>query len=96
MPVPLVGAAAAAAARAIAKKLATRNVGGITGKGSKNVNPVYKNVGEPKSAVKVKPQGYKGAVATGRDLDKIKAQNHKPSAKYAKEYTDAMNKMTGR
>jgi hypothetical protein len=44
MPAPGVVAAGIAAARAI---------GGILGKGSKNVNPVYKNIGEPKSAVKV-------------------------------------------
>ena len=36
--------AAGIAARAIAKKIATRAVGGITGKGAKAVNPVYKNV----------------------------------------------------
>jgi hypothetical protein len=44
MPAPGVVAVGIAAARAI---------GGILGKGSKNVNPVYKNIGEPKSAVKV-------------------------------------------
>ena len=36
--------AAGIAARAVAKKIATRAVGGITGKGAKAVNPVYKNV----------------------------------------------------
>ena len=35
--------AAGIAARAAAKKIATRAVGGITGKGAKAVNPVYKN-----------------------------------------------------
>ncbi len=35
--------AAGIAARAAAKKIATRAVGGITGKGSKAVNPVYRN-----------------------------------------------------
>ena len=34
--------AAGIAARAAAKKIATRAVGGITGKGSKKVNPVYR------------------------------------------------------
>ena len=37
MALPLVGAAAAAAARIAAKKLATRTVGGITGVGAKQV-----------------------------------------------------------
>ena len=57
MPVPLVGAAIGVAARVIAKKLATRTVGGITGSGAKQVNSVYRNIGEPKSAVKVVEQG---------------------------------------
>ena len=42
MALPLI--AAGIAARAVAKKLATRAAGGITGKGAKNVNPVYKNM----------------------------------------------------
>ena len=41
MALPII--AAGIAARAIAKKLATRAAGGITGKGSKAVNPVYRN-----------------------------------------------------
>jgi hypothetical protein len=41
MPIPMI--AAGIAARAAAKKIATRAVGGITGKGSKAVNPVYRN-----------------------------------------------------
>jgi hypothetical protein len=36
--------AAGIAARAVAKKIATRAVGGITGKGAKTVNPVYQNM----------------------------------------------------
>jgi len=42
MALPMI--AAGIAARAVAKKIATRAVGGITGKGAKAVNPVYKNV----------------------------------------------------
>ena len=49
MPIPLI--AAGIAARAVAKKLATRAAGGITGAGAKQVNPVYRNTG----SVKVKP-----------------------------------------
>lgn len=66
MPAPGIVAAGIAAVRA---------VGGIIGKGGKNVNPVYKNVVEPKSAVKVKPQGLKGMHQTNVDLSKIKIQN---------------------
>jgi hypothetical protein len=42
MPAPIVGAAAATAAKLIAKKLSQRTAGGITGAGSKSVNPVYR------------------------------------------------------
>ena len=52
MPVPLVGAAAAAAARLVAKKLAQRTAGGISGAGSKSVNAVYREIGP---SVKVIP-----------------------------------------
>jgi hypothetical protein len=69
---------------------AVRAVGGIMGKGGKNVNPVYNTPVTP--SVVIKPQGPKGAVQTGRDLDKLKKQNFKPSAKYKEEYTNAMNR----
>jgi hypothetical protein len=42
MPIPMI--AAGIAARVAAKKIATRAVGGITGRGAKTVNPVYQNV----------------------------------------------------
>lgn len=42
MALPLI--AAGIAARAAAKKLASRAAGGITGKGAKQVNPMYKNM----------------------------------------------------
>ena len=45
---------------AITNKVVSRVVGGITGKGSKNVNPVYKNIGP---SVKVVPS--KTAPKTG-------------------------------
>lgn len=47
MALPLI--AAGIAARAVAKKLASRAAGGITGAGAKQVNPVYRNT----SSVKV-------------------------------------------
>lgn len=46
----------------IAKKVATRVIGGITGAGSKAVNPVYRNTG----SVKVIPQS---------SISKIRAEN---------------------
>ena len=49
MPVPLVGAAAAAAARLVAKKLAQRTAGGITGEGAKSVQKIYRQTGPTKS-----------------------------------------------
>lgn len=45
MALPILGAAAMAAGRAVAKKLATRAVGGITGAGAKQVAPVYREMG---------------------------------------------------
>jgi hypothetical protein len=45
MAIPLIGAAAMAAGRVVAKKLATRVVGGITGTGAKSVGSVYREMG---------------------------------------------------
>jgi hypothetical protein len=57
MPAPLLAAAAAAAAaRMIAKKVAQRAVGGITGAGAKNVAKVYRETG---NSVKVITPGTK-------------------------------------
>jgi hypothetical protein len=55
MALPII--AAGIAARAIAKKLASRAAGGITGKGSKAVNPVYRNTTDAiqRNSVKVVP-----------------------------------------
>ena len=58
--------AAGIAARAVAKKLASRAAGGIVGTGAKSVNPVYKNIG---SSVKVKP----AAKQIGNPLNEEKA-----------------------
>jgi hypothetical protein len=64
MALPMI--AAGIAARAVAKKLASRAAGGITGTGAKSVNPVYKNIG---SNVKVKP----AAKPIGNPLNEAKA-----------------------
>jgi hypothetical protein len=50
MAIPMI--AAGIAAKAIAKKLATRAVGGITGAGSKSVGSVYKNQGFSEAVLK--------------------------------------------
>jgi len=47
MALPLI--AAGIAARAVAKKLASRAVGGITGAGAKSVQKIYKQTGPTKS-----------------------------------------------
>ena len=53
--------AAGIAARAVAKKLASRAAGGITGKGAKQVNPVYRNTGVSKAEAKANTRGLKAA-----------------------------------
>ena len=55
MALPLI--AAGIAARAVAKKLASRAAGGITGVGAKQVNPVYRN--SPVSKIMGDPSGVK-------------------------------------
>ena len=78
MAIPILGAAAMAAARVVASKLATRAVGGITGSGAKSVGSVYRNspvsrrMGDPKGvktnqsgSVKVIPDLKEGAQALG-------------------------------
>jgi len=70
MAIPAIGAIAMAAVRV---------VGGIVGKGSKNINPVYKNVGEPKSGVKVVPQGLRGRNQQQADSWEMELQQLKRS-----------------
>jgi hypothetical protein len=59
MALPLI--AAGIAARAVGKKLASRAAGGITGKGAKQVNPVYRNTGVSKAEAKANARGLKAA-----------------------------------
>jgi hypothetical protein len=75
MALPLI--AAGIAARAVGKKLASRAAGGITGKGAKSVNPVYKNTS---SSVKVVPS--KTAPKTGLENrgNKITTESQKKAA----------------
>lgn len=65
MPIPIIGVAVSTATKAVAKKLATRTVGGIIGAGAKTVNPIYRNTG----SVKVVPQsGYSRAKSLKDDM----------------------------
>jgi hypothetical protein len=63
MALPIVGAAAMAAARVVAKKLASRATGGITGAGAKQVNPVYKNQGFSEAVLKTPSYTPKNSLA---------------------------------
>ena len=67
MAIPLIGVAAAMAARVVAKKLATRAVAGITGAGAKNVAPINREMGT--GSVKVISRGTK---QYPDDLDKLR------------------------
>jgi hypothetical protein len=63
MAIPMI--AAGIAARAIAKKLATRAVGGITGVGAKQVAPVYKEQGFSNSVLSRPSYTPKNSLNTG-------------------------------
>jgi hypothetical protein len=72
MALPLI--AAGIAARAVAKKLATRAAGGITGVGAKQVNPVYRNTGSVK-VVNIKQDAKELSKFTGEKISKKTYQN---------------------
>jgi len=78
MAIPLI--AAGIAARVIAKKLATRAVGGIVGTGAKTVTPVYRNTG----AGSVKIVNSKGMQKPANDLS-TSITNARKSGKLAKD-----------
>ena len=67
MAIPLIGAAAMAAGRVVAKKLATRAVAGITGSGARNVAPINREMGT--GSVKVIRRDVK---QYPDDLDKLR------------------------
>jgi len=84
MALPLI--AAGIAARAVAKKLASRAAGGITGAGAKQVNPVYRNIsnetkGIAKNSVKKVYYAEKEAAALG-----------KPKKQFVKEVNEFRSK----
>jgi len=95
MALPLI--AAGIAARAAAKKLATRAAGGITGAGAKQVNPVYRNIGEPKSAVTKIPKITKFQQDTVNSM-RTSVANERKSGGFAKNSAtqmQAFNKTLG-
>jgi hypothetical protein len=63
MALPMI--AAGIAARAVAKKLASRAAGGITGAGAKQVNPVYRNQGFSEAVLKQPSYTPKNSIGTG-------------------------------
>ena len=76
--------AAGIAARAVAKKLATRAVGGITGAGAKNVAPVYRNM--QTGNVKILPNSAIGLVIKDNVITKnAKQQTFKNINKFNTE-----------
>jgi hypothetical protein len=86
--------AAGIAARAVAKKLASRAAGGITGKGAKQVNPMYKNTGVSKAEAKANARGLKAA--QGKSLA---PRGYKPDTAgraRAKEFAEPLIKSRGR
>jgi len=90
MALPLI--AAGIAARAVAKKLATRAAGGITGAGAKQVNPVYRNIGEPKSAVTKIPkvtENQKNVVNKMRDTSAKNAKSGETARRLGSEREQA-------
>jgi hypothetical protein len=80
MALPLI--AAGVAARAVAKKLATRAAGGIVGKGAKSVNPVYRNT-PPQDNVLIKNQ-FQGNKAVTTAVSKQILRRAKEEAKPSK------------
>jgi hypothetical protein len=83
MAIPLI--AAGIAARVVAKKLASRATGGITGAGAKQVNPVYRNQTNQiqKNSVKVKQTEKQREAA-------LRAENDADLKSYYKQQSEQM------
>jgi hypothetical protein len=74
MALPLI--AAGIAARAVAKKLASRAAGGIVGAGAKSVNPVYRNTGTGSvKVVNIKQEAKELSKFTGEKISKKTYKN---------------------
>ena len=88
MPLPI-GPIVAAAAKAAAKKLATRATGGITGAGAKNVNPTYQQMISSKA--KKQAAGYAAGVGAtaawvGSQINEhMKSPHFNPGSKKTKK-----------
>jgi hypothetical protein len=85
MALPLI--AAGIAARAVAKKLATRAAGGITGAGAKQVAPVYREMGA--GSVKVVPSSTKTRREVVNEMSTSIAKKRK-SGEQAKSIKDSI------
>ena len=65
-----------------AVKAIGRAVGGITGKGSKQVNPVYKNMNLSKAEAKANKRGLKAANKIKSGSKSVLHDNEKKNFKY--------------
>ena len=79
MALPLI--AAGIAARAVAKKLTTRAVGGIVGAGSKTVNPVYRNSNSVKILEKTVDPKFRQKIVNAQRTSATKDAKSGDSAK---------------
>ena len=98
MALPLI--AAGIAARAVASKLASRAVGGITGAGAKQVNSVYKEMGLSKATAKANARGLKAANKTksgniNLDRDKSNLDTYMKAAEQYKSKTGDSRVISG-
>jgi hypothetical protein len=93
MALPMI--AAGIAARAVAKKLATRAAGGITGAGAKQVAPVYREMGT--GSVKVIPQSSisktRAENVTAYNTSRVKDAKSGIAAKRAAKNAEQMNEL---
>ena len=87
MALPLI--AAGIAARLVAKKLASRAAGGITGAGAKSVNPVYKNVGSSVKVVPSKTAPKTGLEGRGNKLTAAEQKNRAGEMRWDRQERNA-------
>jgi hypothetical protein len=94
MALPMI--AAGIAARAVAKKLASRAAGGITGAGAKQVNPVYREMGT--GSVKVIPQSSisktRAENVTAYNTSKVNNAKSGVAAKRGAKNAELMNEIS--
>jgi len=79
-----------------AVKAIGRAVGGITGKGGKQVNPVYKNMNLSKAEAKANKRGLKAANKIKSGSKSVLHDNEKKNFKYWDEAYNQFAKDTGK